>query len=246
GLKDGRVEESKASPEDQRAGNQMIARVAVVSHYGEFFGEGTHEFGPWRAADNAPDFYIMLHPPTAQRPYFTYGTFGLSIAPQPAGGPSPRLELVAYSEKEDERVAQYLLTAARMVATASASDPAFKANDTVDIGDDHFILVVPDEAPSFARFPNEARKPGDVRFTFSVGARDEADAQVAFLQLMPVSAKESQFATEKGTPALLGKLGKRPKYSGWEKLSAPQPQDAKPKPSWKFWQKKPEARPVKD
>lgn len=200
GLKDGRVQESKLSPEEQRAGNQMIARVALMSHYGEFFGEGTHEFGPWRAGPDAPDFYIMLHPPTPKRPYFTYATFGLSIAQQPAGGPTPRVELIAYSEVEDERVAQSVLTVAKMIAGAQKTDPAFKMNDTVSVGEDHFVLVQPEEDSAFARFPNEARKIEDLRFTHFIGAKDEADARVTFLKLMPVSEQEIQMAIDKGTP----------------------------------------------
>src|SRR6185295_272461 len=95
----------KPSPEDRISGDRMMSRVQVVSHYGEFFGEGSHEFGPWQASPQSAHFYVMLHPPTGARTYFTYATFGLSTEPQPAGGRERRIELIAYSEQENPTVA---------------------------------------------------------------------------------------------------------------------------------------------
>ena len=43
GLKESRVKEWTPTPEERESGDQMTSRVEVVSHYGEFFGEGVHE-----------------------------------------------------------------------------------------------------------------------------------------------------------------------------------------------------------
>ena len=220
GLKDGRVTESKASPDERISGDRMTSRVQVVSHYGEFFGEGVHEFGPWHASPKSADFYIMLHPPTKARPYFTYATFGLSTEPQPAGGQEPRVELIAYSEKENATVAQRLATAAMMIASSGPNDTPFKTFDTVDIGepgspDAQFALVPPEEAKDFFRFPDEKRQLRDLLFTRAVGAPNDAEAHVTFLKLLPLTVDEAKFATAKGTPALLKKFTGRAKYFGW-------------------------------
>lgn len=220
GLKEERVKEWEPTPEERKSGDQMISRVRVVSHYQEFFGEGIHEFGPWQSPPRTAPFFVMLHPPNTERPYFTYATFGLSTERQASGGPEPRVELMAYSEQESEQVAKSLVTIALMIADPGPGDVAFKNHDTVDIGDPllpdaHFALVPPEEDPRFIRFPDAQRNMQDALFTHAVGEASDADAHVTFLKVLPLTADEAEFAAAKGTPALLEKFVGRPKYFGW-------------------------------
>ena len=220
GLKDRRVKEWVPTPEERASGDQMTSRVQLVSHYADFFGEGTHEFGPWLPAPRAAHFYMMFHPPTKKRPFVTYATFGLSTERQPPGGPEPRIELLAYTQAENERAAERLHTIATMIASASSTDTPFKTYDTVDIGDltlpdARFALVPPDEVGAFTHFPDQKRKLEQLLFTEAVGEATDADARVTFLKLLPLTADEAEFAAEHGTRELLKKFSGKPRYFGW-------------------------------
>ncbi|MCP4448692.1 MAG: hypothetical protein GY811_25640 [Myxococcales bacterium] len=220
GIEENRVKEWTQTPEEEKAGDQMTSRVRVVSHYGEFFGEGVHEYGPWEASASDAPFYVMVHSPTKDRPYFTYATFGLSTTPQAPGGPDPRIELIAYSRSESTIVVERLATIAMTIKSASVNDTPFKVFDTVGIGDGtkpdgHFALVPPEETRSFLRFPNQKRQMRDLLFTKAVGAATDAEARVTFLKLLPLTTDEAEFATEKTTRVLLKKFASQPKYFGW-------------------------------
>ncbi|NTX51658.1 suppressor of fused domain protein [Myxococcus sp. CA039A] len=226
GLKENRVKEWVPSQEEKASGDRMTSRVQLVSHYGEFFGEGVHEYGPWEPSANAPPFYVMRHPPTKDRPYYTYATFGVSTSPQAAGGPEPRIELLAYSTDENDRVVERLVAVALMIKSASSEDTPFKTYDTVDLGDttepnSRFALVPPEEVPAFSSFPNRKREPQQLLFTQAVGAKKDADARVTFVKLLPLTSDEASFAAEKTTRALLKKMGSRPKHQGWGPVTEP-------------------------
>ena len=218
-IKDDRLREWNPTAEETASHDRMHSRVQLVSHYGDFFGEDVHEYGPWEPSPDAAPFYVMLHRPTEARPYFTYATFGVSSTPQPAGGPQPRIELIAYSPVEHTVVAERLAIVATMIKAAADDDSPFKAFDTIAIGDatipdTRFALVPPDEPEDF-RFPDQTRNLRHLLFTNAVGAATDADARVTFLQLLPLTPDEADFATAPSTPTLLEAFASRPKHFGW-------------------------------
>jgi hypothetical protein len=194
----------------------MMARVQLVGHYREFFGEGVQEYGPFERGSGRAPWYVMLHPASVARPHATYATFGLSVEPQPSGG---RLELLAFTPTPSEAVLRRFVDVAMFIARSGPDEGAFTAYDTIATAepghDAHFVLAPPEEGPGFEVFPDQQRQPRDVLFTQAVGARADHEAQVTFLQVFPLSRDEAAFVAAHGAPSLLRAFAGKPKGFGW-------------------------------
>jgi hypothetical protein len=186
----------------------------------------------------SPDFAIARFAPSAQRPYYTYTTLGLSLRRQE--GEPARIELIAYSTKPDERIEQSLIELGRFCTQPSGdADPGpFAVEDTVEIDtkkpiDTRFALLAPPEAPALARFEDawftqavEGAMPRlylawlapvPIAVDVDPGLPPPRLTTVQLVQVLPLTADELAFSDHHGVPALLEKmsLGKRERGFGW-------------------------------
>ena len=214
-LREGRLLEPAPTPGESREAGEFVCRARLIGHYGEHFGETTAEYAPPAGLSGLPQIFVASHAPGPQRPYWTYATAGLSLLPQAAGGPEPRLELLAYSEMEDPRVADVLTELAYQIAGADAEGPPYKTFDTVDLsgtGIFHptFVLAPALESEALLLFPTE--DPVNFLFRSFVGA-----APLSFVHVVPVTKLELQEANEQGTRSVLAahRAAGRVKFAGW-------------------------------
>ncbi|WP_158079798.1 suppressor of fused domain protein [Archangium sp. Cb G35] len=188
GLAEGTLTEEQR---DEESG----ARARIVEHYRSVFGEDIQEYWPTTLPGNRPGFMVVEHRPTRERPYYTYVTAGLSLWSQLPGGPQPRLELIAYSPSENQRIADVLIALAMTILAGEEEDAPYKVHDTVTLEElglihERFVLAPPMETLTL---------------------------EAALLHVVPVTEDELQHAIENGTPSLLEKmkLTKRGKPFGW-------------------------------
>lgn len=197
------------------------ARLEVLSHLGEPWGECVEEFMPTRLPVSRPYWFVAAFAPHRGRPFWSYATVGLSLSPQHTA----RLELVAYSREYAPAVADALLAVCSFVEGAAPEDPALAVGHTIQLeGPRFFGLVRAPEVGSFHEFPS-----GEVTsFGLIAGL-----ARVAFLQLVPLTAEQGAEAQRTGAVALVAKLGRTGgrRTEGWE----PMPRPASAGPWWKFW-----------
>ncbi len=217
-LKDDRLHEVRFTPEESRQAADFMARARLVGHYGEHFGDTLAEYEaalPW------PDgrrVIVVAHGPAEGRPYWTYATAGLSLKAQPAGGPQPQLELLAYAQEQNQRVADVLIAVAQQIAGSGEDEAPYKIYDTLDLEGlslihSTFVLAPAPEAPDLLEFPAPHKNPANIRFTVAAGAEP-----VTFVALVPVSPAELAEANALGTPALLEKQQAqgRARTAGWQ------------------------------
>jgi Suppressor of fused protein (SUFU) len=208
--------------QDEQSGLEFNARARLVVHYAEHFGDTEEEYNPASPVEGRPEFIVVEHRPSSSRPYWTYATAGLSLSEQRPEGPEPRIELLAYSPAEDQRVVDVLMVLARQVLLLEDGDVPYKTLDTVTLRgfglvQDTFILAPPAESEELLDFPDLAKRMKDVRFTHAIGAAVTDPVKVSFIHVVPVVRDELEFAESHGTPALLTKmdLPRRGRDFGW-------------------------------
>jgi hypothetical protein len=225
GTVTGTMIEGKSLADGLGRGLEYLAREGLVSHYRARLGGDSRIYKPNAIPENRPEFVVVGLRPTPSRPYYTYATAGLSLWTPTPSGSQPRLELLAYSPTEEERVAEVLVVLGKEILGLAKDDAPFNALDTIDLTGvglvhDKYVLAPPLESEELLRFPDPAQRMLDVWFTESLaGHQDDATPDPAFVHLVPVTDDEVDFAREKGTPALLKKmnLAKRGKAFGWSR-----------------------------
>lgn len=230
GVARGAVTEWQQTEEEKKRGNEFLARSRLVGHYCSFLGDDIEEYVPVAVPEDRPGFIVVEHRPTTSRPYFTYATAGLSLWEQIPGGPQPRLEFMAYSQTENQRVADVLIALAKEIHSLGEEDVPFKIHDTVNLEGcgllhETFVLVPPSESNDLLQFPDLHKRMKDVRFTHAITGNLEDSVDVTFVHVLPVTGDELKYAEESGTPALLEKMNleKRGKTYGW----GPSPRDSR-------------------
>jgi len=203
-IAEGRLSEWQPSDSEEQAGKEFAARARLVGHYAQHFGETEHEYAPEQALEDRPGFIVVEHKPIAGRPFWTYATAGLSHWEQRAEGPESRLEFLAYSPTESQAIVDVLMVLARQIHLLDETDAAYKTFDTVALPGvrlfhEEFVFAPPLEPDEFFGSPELA--------------------EVTCIQVVPVLPDELEFATKKGTAALLEKmnLAKRGKGFGWNR-----------------------------
>ena len=204
-LSEGRLLEHRSTPEEQQEAEDFISRSRIVGHLGARFGETLAEYGPGPFAAGRRKIIVVEHGPEEATPWWTYATAGLCLAPQPAGGPEPRLELLAYAHQRDPRIAAVLMALAYQIASAAPEDPPYKTFDTVDLAGlpllhTRFRLAPAMEPAGWLAFPSA--EPVDLWLRTAVGP-----GPLRFLHVLPVSAAELAEANTIGTPQVLQRLG---------------------------------------
>ncbi len=214
-------------PADWQIAAQWAARARWISHVSEILGDPTDEFEPAAGMKlpYRPEFLVLEFSPREERPHFTYLTAGLSLWPQAPSGPTPHLEVVAYSDRRDPRIAQVLFMLAHDIASAAASDEAFKPLDLWGaevFGLRDFILVPAREHPELFDFPNLAKRQEDERYLLAATGDLRGEMKLTVVQLVPLSADEWEVARTQGSAALLEslKLQEVSKAYGWSALRA--------------------------
>ncbi|MBP6631481.1 MAG: suppressor of fused domain protein [Kofleriaceae bacterium] len=222
GVATSAVTEWTPTDEERARGQEFTARACLIGHYCSSIGEDIAEYTPAVMPEDRPGFIVVEHRPTSSRPYYTYATAGLSLWAQVPGGPQPRLELLAYSPAEDQRVADVLIVLAKGILALTEEGIPYRIHDTVDLSGcglmhEKFVLAPPIEADELLRFPDPATRMEDVRYTHAITGNLEDSVDVTFMHVVPVTDDELSFATENGTPALLKKmdLPKRGRAFGW-------------------------------
>jgi hypothetical protein len=222
GIEQNRLQhELRLTDPSTREALERSARVEVLGHVGESWGECVEEFMPTPLPVGRPYWFVAAFAPREGGPFWSYATVGLSLSPQQA----TRLELVAYSREHAPAVADALLTVCSLVERAAPEDPALAAGHTIELeGSRFFGLVRAPEADSFHAFPSREVS------SFGLIA---GPAQVAFLQLVPITAEEGAEAQQTGADALVARLGRTGarRAEGWEPLS----RTTSARPWWKFW-----------
>jgi hypothetical protein len=204
---------------------QFAARARWITHVCDFLGDPAEERAPNPGMElpGRPEFRVLEFAPRSDRAYWTYLTAGLSLAPQPAGGPMPYLELIAYSSAREPRVADFLFMASHDVASATKSDPPFQAYDlwAAEVhGMSNFLLAPAREPAELLDFPNRARRPEDERYLLATTGRLDGEMHLDLLNVVPLSHEEWRIASEEGSQALLARIGweRQPKTYGWAAL----------------------------
>lgn len=203
-LRDDRLRETTLDDDARREAAEFMARARVVGHYGEHLGETLAEYDAAQRPSGLPRVIVVEHGPLPTRPYWTYATAGLSLRAQPAEGPEPHLELLAYAPRRDQRVADVLMAVAHQIGASAPDEPPYKTFDTLDLTGmplvhPTFVLAPAAESSALLDFPSTS--PDDLRYTALMG-----DVRVRFVQVRPVSARELDEANREGTPALLRRL----------------------------------------
>ncbi len=228
GIEAGRVhQEVRLTDPWTRDALTATARLDVLSHLQTCWGECVQEFNPTRLPASRPYWFVAECAPTPDRPFWSYGTVGLSLAPQAPPTQAARLEVVAYSPQRDARLPGYLLGLCGVIDSASADDRPVKSGDTIELAGPGlqrtFGLVPAPEGDSFQEFPG-----GGV----SGSGMLAEGAKVAFLQLVPLSAVECDEARVSGAVEVVARLGRTGarRAEGW-----PGPEKTQSRKWWKFW-----------
>jgi hypothetical protein len=207
-LKEDRLREWRPGPAKRHETLEFLARARVVGHLSDWLGEVVEEREPLPGfvPEGRPGFIAVVLKP-ASGAGVVCATAGLGLSEQAPGGPEPRLELVARCPQADLDVVNSLVMLARMVLLAGPDEAAYKAYDTVDLTETglahaRFVLV-PAPGADDHPFPDPQRA-DDLRFTLALPPG--AEAEVAFLQLVPVTARELAFAAERGSRTLLERM----------------------------------------
>jgi hypothetical protein len=172
-------------------------RSALGQHFMRILGEPIDGFtlGP---------FAMLGFSPGPERDYFTYVTLGLSRSPQPAGGPTPYLELIAHTERPLEIVGNVLLSLALEISQTAAKPFAPFDNWRCQVGmDAHFFLPPAREEEALGECPAPA-----------------PDATLQLLEVMPLSEIELYALSRRGPDELCRMLDwpRTPKTRGWNDL----------------------------
>src|SRR5512146_48922 len=91
----------KTEPGEWQKAAQWAARARWITHVSDILGDPTDELAPRAGMElpDRPEFLVLEFSPREERPYFTYLTAGLGLWPQAPRGPTPHLEVVAYSDR---------------------------------------------------------------------------------------------------------------------------------------------------
>jgi len=214
-------------PEEWRRAAHWGARSRWISHASETLGDPTDEFAPTPGNEipNRPDFLVLEFSPREGRPHYTYLTAGLALWPQAPSGPTPHIEIIAYSDRPEPRIAQFLFTLSHDIASGTAAEVAFKPLDLWRaelFGLRDFMLAPARDHEELLDFPNVAKRKEDQRYL--LGATGELDGQMELtvVQLVPLTVTEWETASAKGSPALLEQLKweEQPKAYGWSAMRA--------------------------
>lgn len=226
GVEAGRVnQEVRLSDPSTREALTTSARLEVLGHLQAQWGECVQEFNSTRPASR-PYWFVVECAPTPGRPFWSYGTVGLSLAPQ-LPTQAPRIEVVAYSPQRAPQVPGCLLGLCRVIDSASPDDFPVKSGDTIELEgpglERAFGLVPAPEDDSFHEFPSEG--------VSAFGMLAEG-AKVAFLQLVPLSDRECAEARVSGAVEVVARLGRTGarRAEGWPGL-----EEAPARKWWKFW-----------
>jgi len=230
GLDEGRfAHETRLDDPFTKEAMIMGARLEIMSHVQEYWGEANSEYNLAELPQDRPYYFALECAPSRERSFWSYATVGLSLMPQPSlPDVASCVELVAYSPVADQRVADALFAAATHVANAEPGDPALKPFDTLDMSGaelchDFFVLAPVPEPDGFKEFPAES----SLRFNLAVAGTEEPCSKVVFLQLVPVTKGELDKARTDPRSVLdsLGRTGAR-RADGWSKLA--------PRSRWRF------------
>lgn len=204
---------------------QWAARARWITHVSDFLGDPTDELAPNAGMElpDRPEFLVLEFSPREERPYYTYLTAGLGLWPQAPGGPTPHLEVVAYSERREPRIAQLLFMVSHDIASATASDRAFKPFDlwgAACFGLRDFVLVPASDHEELLDFPNLTKRQEDQRYLLAATGDLRGQMKLTVVQLVPLTTNEWDVARTQGSTTLLEsmKWQEQPKTYGWSAL----------------------------
>lgn len=216
-----------ADPGEWRQAAQWAARARWISHVSDVLGDPTDEFAPTAGMElpHRPEFLVLEFSPRPERPHYTYLTAGLSLWPQAPTGPTPHLEVVAYSERREPRIAQLLFMLSHDIASATADDIAFKPLDLWGaevFGLRDFVLAPANEPGELLDFPNLTKRQEDERYLLAATGDLRGQMELTLVQLVPLTSSEWEVARTRGGADLLEslKLEQRSKAYGWSALGS--------------------------
>lgn len=225
-----RVSQKPTAPDPKQfmIAAQWQARARFITHFCDFAGDPTNEWAPdpqW-ALPNRPDFIVLEFAPRQGREYWTYLSAGLSFVPQVPAGSMPHVEVVAYSDVEDARIAEFIFKLTYDIATTTEEDAAFQANDLWPWeahGLSNFALLSADEPLELLDFPNIEKREEDSRYLLATTGKLDGEMKLDLLQLVPLTVAQWEKATEMGPMAVREEMhsSSNPKTVGWDAMDRP-------------------------
>lgn len=212
-------------PREWQKEAQWAARARFITHVSDFLGDPSDELAPNPGMElpDRPEFLVLEFAPRDGRNHYTYLTAGLGLWPQAAEGPTPHLEIIAYSDRREPRIAQLLFMLSHDIASVTSSGPAYKPFDLWGAecwGLRDFVLVPANDDAELLDFPNSKKRQEDERYLLAATGDLQGEMTLTVVQLLPLTTAEWERATLEGSVALLEAMRweELPRAYGWSAL----------------------------